>query len=241
MGEKAGGCKRVLMCSLSCERSLFPIRSERICPLLEENSMFCCLHAYSRRASGFAGLLLCGVIAGCTTVQVESYQQVTGGLADVAYVKQGTDFSVYRTLLPAPLEIYYSEEGGGVNEEDLERIRTIFREAFIDQVVGDYEIVQEPAADALRVRASLVDLKINPSGGTAPAHGKLSSLVASGKLTFFMEVRDSLSDEVLGRAGDAEKLSRDRAVARDEWAQVEDSARRWARLFRKFLDDNLGR
>lgn len=189
--------------------------------------------------------LLFALLGGCTTTKVETYERVIGGRADYAYVKPGTDFSRYRRLYPYPLEIYYPEGEGAPTPENLARMRAIFREAFLTAIGDDYEIVTTPAPDALGVRASLVDLQETPAADDVPMVGRLRTIVASGRLTFLMELSDSQSGTILARAADSDR-SQPVAKAQDDpdpnnWAQAEAAAQRWATLFRGFLDDNLQR
>jgi len=180
-------------------------------------------------------------MVGCVQTTVERYVKVPESRVDSAYVKQGVDFSRYRKLQPAPLEIYYYEGQPAPDPEDLARLRQIFRDAFLSAIGDDYEIVQEPGPDVLGVRATLVDLEQSTGVGTLPISGRAAALVAAGHLSFFMELTDSETGEVLGRAGDEEKdvqqvLTFD---AQRDWGRAEVAAQRWARLFRDFLDDNL--
>ena len=165
-----------------------------------------------------------------------------GSIVDEAYVKPDTDFSRYTRLYAYPLEIYYREGAGAPTEADLNRMRTIFRKAFLSRIEGDYEIVTEPAADALAVRASLVDLQNSVGGADVPVDGHLRMLVANGQLTFLMEMSDSLSGDVLARAADRDQAEDADAYVSNssDWDIAETAAARWAGLFRKFLDDNLG-
>ena len=181
-------------------------------------------------------ILVLGLLsAGCNTVTVDYYQKVTDGAADVAYVKPDVDFSQYTTLKADPLEIYFSQQNAPTQAE-LARARTTFREAFLAQIGDDYEIVQEAGPKVLAVRASLI--QADATGAVGPARGRLGDLVASGKLTFLMELRDSESDEVLARAGDSDKASS--GSDSSGWEVVDNAAARWAKLFRDFLDNNLG-
>ena len=57
--------------------------------------------------------LLTGIIlAGCTTTRVEQWESVPDRTVDVAYLKPGVNFGVYRWLYPEPFEIYYPEAVG---------------------------------------------------------------------------------------------------------------------------------
>jgi len=193
-----------------------------------------------RRWLLLAGLLLA---AGCNQTIVESYDAVPGARVDSAYVKRGVNFSRYKRLLPVPLEIYFYEGLGTPAPSDIDRVRQIFRDAFMTKIGDDYEIVNKPGPDVLNVRASLVDLELSEVPDDLPIKGRAASLVAAGQLTFFMELADSQNGEVLARAADREKSPTaitGPATQRD-WARTEVAADRWAQLFREFLDANLGR
>jgi hypothetical protein len=184
---------------------------------------------------------LTGLLAGCTTTQIDTYERVPESRVDEAYVKPGVDFSLYTQLYAVPLEIYYHEGEGAPTPDDLERMRGIFRAAFLAAIAGDYEIVTEPAPDALGVRASLVDLQKAAASAEIPVEGHLRSLVGNGQLTFLMELSDSVSGEVLARAADRDQAVVEPAANASGWAQAEAAAARWATIFRHFLDENLGR
>jgi hypothetical protein len=183
------------------------------------------------------------LIAGCVKTTVESYVSVPGSRADSAYFKPGVDFSRYTRLQPVPLEIYYYEGSASPDPDDLDRLRQIFRNAFLGKLGDDYELVDAPGPDVLHVRASLVDLESSSVPEDLPIKGRAASLVAAGQLSFFMELADSQSGEVLARAGDKEKAPTPIAGAATgpDWARTEEAADRWAQMFRDFLDENLGK
>jgi len=187
-----------------------------------------------------ASLLLA---SGCVKTTVDTYRSVPDSRADSAFVKPGVDFSRYQRLQAMPLEIYYYEGLDAPDPEDIEKIRRIFREAFLGKLGDDYELVDEPGPDVLHVLASLVDLEHSSVPEDLPVKGRAASLVAAGQLTFFMELADSQSGEVLARAGDKEKAPAGIAGAATDrdWARTEEAADRWAQMFRDFLDENLGR
>ncbi len=196
-----------------------------------------------RRAPVKSGWVLLAVLAGCVTeTTVERYVKVPESRVDSAYIKPGTDFSRFRKLKPAPLEIYYYEGQAAPDPEDLARLRKIFREAFLAAIGDDYPIVDVAGPDVLGVRATVVDLEQSADVGDLPISGRAAALVAAGHLSFFMELSDSQTGEVLGRAGDEEK-DVEPVVAFDaqrDWGRAEKAAQRWAQLFRDFLDENLG-
>jgi hypothetical protein len=189
------------------------------------------------------GLFILALLSACNTTTVDRYVKVPESKVDSAYVKPGTDFSKYSKLKAAPLEIYYAEGQAEPDPADLARLRKIFREAFLTEIGDDYPIVDEAGSDVLGVRASVVDLEMSSEVGDLPIQGRAAQLVAAGHLSFFMEMTDSKTGEVLARAGDEEK-DVDAVVAYDEqrdWERTRKAAEYWAQLFKTFLDENLSR
>ena len=181
--------------------------------------------------------------AGCVKTTVDTYRSVPGSRVDSAYVKPDADFSRYTQLQPVPLEIYFYAGVSAPDPADIDHVRRIFREAFIGKIGDDYKLVDAPGPDVLHVRASLVDLEMSAVPDDLPIRGRAASLVAAGQLTFFMELADSQTGEVLARAGDKEKAPAQIAGAATDrdWARTEEAAERWAQMFRDFLDENLGK
>jgi len=176
-----------------------------------------------------------------TTTIVEPFYRPEGARVEQAYISPDADFSVYSKLLAQPLEIYYPTDAPAPSEDELSRLRQIFRDAFLGELADDYEIVAEPGPDVLTVLAQIVDLKVTGPLGTFESTGRLRQLVTKGQLTFLMEVRDSLTDRVLARAGETEEGEATSLTEEEaSWAEVEVAAQRWAGLFRSWLDENLG-
>jgi hypothetical protein len=136
---------------------------------------------------------------------------------DYVYVQPGADFRGYRRVMLDPTEVAFrkdwvQEYNGTVRGLD-DRIETkdaarilgnvqkgfedIFRKAHVD---AGYEVVTEPAPDVLRVRTAIINLwasaPIEPTG-----RGRTFSREA-GAATLVVEVRDSVSGALLGRAVD---------------------------------------
>jgi hypothetical protein len=180
------------------------------------------------------------VIAACTkTVVVGSFNRVPNTAVEYAYINQEADFSKYTKLLSGGLEIYYPEGEETPDPADLERIRSYFRDAFVDAIGDAYEIVTEPGPDVLKVSAQIVDMKISPGGAVFEPSGRLRDVVAHGELTFLMEMSDSVTGQPLARAGDkSSDISAERGDA--TWDDVQRAAEYWAGLFRNWLDNSLG-
>lgn len=176
-----------------------------------------------------------------TTTIVEPFYRPEGARVEQAYISPDANFSIYTKLLAQPLEIYYPDNVPAPSDDDLDRMRQIFRDAFLTELGDDYEIVEEPGPDVLTVLAQIIDLKITGAIGTFESTGRLRELVTKGQLTFLMEFRDSQTDRVLARAGETEGgESTSLTAAEASWAEVDVAAQRWAGLFRDWLDENLG-
>ncbi len=68
---------------------------------------------------------------------------------------------------------------------------------------GGYQIVQEAGAETLRVSAAVVDLYVAAPDTMTP--GRTRTYTAnSGRMTLVLEVRDSVTGELLARAVDAQ-------------------------------------
>jgi len=185
-------------------------------------------------------LLVAGTSCTTTTI-VEPFVRPADARVEQSYRSPGADFSVYTKLMGNPLEIYYPDDGPAPSEADLDRLRGLFRDAFLTAIGDEYEIVTEPGPDVLHVIGQIVDLKIvGPIGSFEPT-GRLRQLVTKGQLTLLMELRDSVTGRVLARAGETEQG--DETSFTDEeasWEQVNQAAQRWAGMFRSFLDESLG-
>jgi hypothetical protein len=194
------------------------------------------------RAAGLlaASSFLLPVVSCTTTTIVEPYYRPADAVLENVYRSPGADFGMYRRLLVTPLEIYYPDNIPPPSAADLDRLRTYFREAFLEAVGGDYRITDSPATDALRVRAQLIDLKIIGAEGRYEPTGRLQTLVAAGQLTLLMDLEDSTTNRVLGRAGD--RTEPGEVLASDDeasWHEAQAAAERWAGLFRAWLDRNV--
>lgn len=178
-------------------------------------------------------------LSACSTTTYESYRPVKNAKTEIAYVAVSADFSKYSRLMGDEMGIYYPSHAD-VSEQDLARVRTAFREAFLAQL-KDYEIVDEPAKDVLKISASLVDLRNTAADRLPQLSRDINEILKPGKLTFVIEMSDSLTGNALVRAADTEQspvidLAEDGSASSDE---VRAAAEYWAELLRNFLDKNL--
>lgn len=196
---------------------------------------------YPRRL--VAALLLVAAsfaLQACTrTVVTGSFNRVPNTAVEYAYVNEQADFSRYTKLMNGGLEVYYPENEQRPDPADIDRIRAYFRDAFANAIGDAYEVVAEPGPDVLKVRGQVIDMKMTSGGTTIDASGRLRDVLAHGELTFLMEMSDSVSGQVLARAGDK---SSDISGEKDDatWDDVRRAAEYWAGLFRDWLDNSLG-
>jgi len=175
-----------------------------------------------------------------TTIESQSFRVNNNSRVESAQVATDADFGRYDRLLATELGIYFPQSHS-TTAEDQQRIRQIFRDAFLAELSG-YSIVSEPGPSTMAVEASLVDLR-NSSGADLPnMRSNIRAIATPGSILFLMEMRDSQSNRVLARAADsaeAPTFATSDGVETD-WASVESAAKHWAELFRIFLDENLG-
>ncbi len=196
-------------------------------------------HPIRRRGALFLFAILFSLHACTKTVVTGSFNRVPNTAVEYAYVNEQADFSQYTKLMNGGLEIYYPEGEEPPDPADIDRIRGYFRDAFTSALGDAYEVVDEPGAGVMKVRGQVIDMKMTSGGATFDASGRLRDVVAHGELTFLMEMSDSVSGQVLARAGDK---SSDISADKDDatWDDVRRAAEYWAGLFRNWLDNSLG-
>lgn len=192
-------------------------------------------------ARAWMSAILAITLSACTTVETQSFQVNTSSAVESSQVATNADFSRYNRLHAVDMGVFFPE-GSFTPPEDVQRIRDIFRTAFLGQL-GDYVIVTEPGPGAMTVQATLVDFRSATTLDVMAVRTELRDMASPGKILFMMEMRDSVSDRVLARAADSAKTP---TIADEEgettnWTSVEDAAEHWASLFRAFLDENFGK
>ncbi len=180
-------------------------------------------------------------VVACTTTTTQSFKVADTPNIDAGFIATDADFSKYYQLLAEDMGIFFPQNTR-LQDEELQRLRQIFREAFLAQLT-DYNIVEEPGPGTLAVQASLIDLRKAAYADVPNLRAELRDIARPGELLFLMEFRDSETNRVLGRAADSAAIpafaSEDGTTT--DWGSVEAAAEHWASLFRGFLDNNLGR
>ena len=176
----------------------------------------------------------------------------------MAYIDPNADFSVFKRVMILDTFVAFrsnwqrdqnrATRGIRVSASDMERIKgdvaTLFNDVLAEtlQANDGYEVVTQPGDDVLLIRAAIIDLDItSPDTGSA---GRTRSYTASsGAATLYIELYDSVSSQILGRAAD-----RQAARSAGGWMtwtnRVTNTAdarrvfRGWAEKLREFLDSH---
>ena len=184
----------------------------------------------------------CTGLFACTTTTSQSFVKVDSSRVESSYIAVGADFSKYDRLTPRDMGIYFPSQAAP-SPETQQRARDIFRKAFRAQLTG-YNIVENAKGPTtLLVQATLIDFTNAAPEDAMSVGRRMRDFATPGSIIFMMELRDSVTDEVLARAGDSAEIPTfsTSADVPTDWDAVEVAANRWARLFREFLDERLGK
>jgi hypothetical protein len=154
--------------------------------------------------------------------------QVKSKRLDLVYLQPGADFRGYTKVLVDPTEVAFAKNwqrdhnrdtrslSGRVSDHDVQdavsqgikATHNIFTAAWTK---GGYTVVSEPGADVLRVKTGIVNITVTaPDQQSAGRSYSFSN--EAGQATLFLEVRDSLTNALLGRAVD-QKIVGDNSTA----------------------------
>ena len=180
-------------------------------------------------------------ISACSTTTTQSFRVAESSNVEAAFIATDADFSKYHQLLAEEMGIFFPQNVQ-MSDEDLARLRQIFRDAFLPKL-DHYTIVNVPAAGTLAIRASLIDLRKAANADVPGLSIELRDIAKPGALVFLMEFQDPATGLILGRAADSTAAP---AFAygqggQTDWGAVEAAAEHWSILFRDFLDNNLAR
>lgn len=180
------------------------------------------------------------VLASCSSTTSQSFNNVQNSRVKASQLSTDADFGKYDTLNAVEMGIFFPAHAE-TTVEDQERIRQIFREAFLSRL-GDYTVVQDTAGPTtLTVEATLIDFRNATADDIMSVRRELRDMAVPGAMVFLMEMKDSRSERVLARAADsasAPPISTSAETPTD-WTAVETAADHWAELFRQFVDENL--
>jgi len=223
---------------------------------------------FNRQRSKRLAVLLLIVFALCLTIPLTAFgqqsanfsfdglQAVEGTPVATVFINPDADFSVYtRVMILEPFVAFRSNwqrdqnrrRGRNINARDMQRIRadvaSFFKQILTQRLQFDngYEIVDEADYDVLLLRPAIIDLDI--TSPDVAASGRPRTNTSSGEATLYIELFDSVSGAIIGRAIDPQ-IARsaggsgswsNRTMNRAEGRRI---FTLWADQLRSFLDQH---
>lgn len=132
-----------------------------------------------------------------------------------AWLKPNADFGRYSQVMMDPVSIAYkrapretegrrSPNNGGfaLSEKQMADMKRYFSEAFERELgkLENFELVDAATPQTLRVEAAIIDLVVNVP--TRPSGSDRVFTTSAAQMTLVMEVRDSVTGEILARVAD---------------------------------------
>jgi hypothetical protein len=216
-------------------------------------------------ASSVVSVVLLSMISFTTLADQQGDNETYDGLVPVpgarvqaAFIDPRADFSVFKRVVVFEPRVAFranwerdqnrNSRIRRVSARDMERIKAdvaeLFKEVFIERLEANdgYEVVDVIGDDVLVIRPSIIDLNINVPN-TSPTAPTQSISATAGSATLFVELFDSVSGDIIGRAADRRTIGqaqgaftlRGGAANRQEARQM---FTRWADKLREFLDSH---
>jgi hypothetical protein len=185
--------------------------------------------------------------------------QVKPKRMDAAYLLPGADFRQYTKVMIDPTQVAFQKDwqkrindsrrmSDRVDDEQAQKIlaaaRTNFDDIFAEEFTkAGYAVVKEPGPDVLRVSTAVVNLYIN-APDTMSAGRSYSFTTEAGEATLILEVRDSLTNALMGRAIDRRETRGSAGMQRSSsvtnQAEFRALFRQWAGIAAKGLEELKG-
>lgn len=165
------------------------------------------------------------------------------------YRDPDVSFAVYRQVIVDPVSVQFQRSWRRTNarlsEAQLERLRsqaaTSLREELLGELVGQgkYRLAESAAPDVLRIRPSILDLKITaPLAGTQP--GVRTYAGSTAEMVLMFELYDAGSGVLVGRIFDVGRSPQHRVAPRVDQVTIRAETRKiyasGAQLLREALN-----
>jgi hypothetical protein len=185
--------------------------------------------------------------------QFENLVAVGDPQVAVAYIDPNADFSVFKRVMV--LDTYVAFRSGWerdqrrgtrsarISTRDMDRIKSrvseLFNSVLIESLEANdgFEVVSEPDYDVLLVRAAIIDLDVT-APDTSSAGRSRTYTANSGAATLYIELFDSVSGQIIGRAFD--RQSGRRASSMMSWTSRASNTADARRVFRGWADNLRG-
>ena len=180
---------------------------------------------------------------------------VEGAKVHAAYIDPNADFGVFRRVAILDPAVSFRSNWQrdqnrsrtqNVRTGDLERIKSdvakLFREVFKERLEmnAGYKVVDEAGEDVLPLRPVIIDLDITAPDTTSGGRTRTYA-TTTGAATLYIEVFDSMSGDIIGRAVDRQGVRSpgNRLTWSTSVTNAQDARRmfgQWADQLRAFLD-----
>ena len=178
----------------------------------------------------------------------DGLQRIGDSAMAKAWIKPEADLSGYTKIMLMPAGMTFKETKGSwrsstefpLTEQQKQGLKDTLREAFVEELGKSkrYAITDQPGEGVLQVRGAVLDVVSHvppePIGRGAVV------LKSIGTATLVVELRDSMSEELLARAVDRRTASSSfprRSNSVSNRYEVSNAAHRWASQLRKQLDE----
>lgn len=197
------------------------------------------------------------LLAGCAQQvpdTVDGLVKVDKSKFDAVYLLPGADFSPYDKVIIDEPEVAFSQgwlrsyntsavTGTEIRDADVERILSDARQGVASEYAAaftkaGYAVVAQPAADVLRIKVSVINLRMNAPDVSSSAMTR-SYAREAGEAKIIVEARDSVTHALMGRAVDEQRIGdnffheRNRVTNHADFRQAFE---RWARISVEGLD-----
>ena len=211
----------------------------------------------------FAGLVSTVVLASCATTRQTGRATASGFLEDYTILRAGGEgepqliwanpdkaFSSYRAVLIDSVTVWRTESTSQLSREDQQRLADHLYAALHEELSKSFAVAKAPGPGTLRVRAAITEAKGAKVVGNAvttvlPQFRALSTAaglatntqVFVGKAAIEVELRDSLSNELLVAGVDERAGGKTLRGVGGAWKDVEAAFDTWAQGIRTWLDN----
>lgn len=134
---------------------------------------------------------------------------------NAVFVRPGADIASFKNVLLDPVQISFASNwdpnrgrrADRLTSADIASLKSgladLFRETFRAELArGGYPLVDEEGPDTLRVTPAIIDLIVTAPAATTGGRSRVYT-ANSGRMTLIVELRDSVTNEILARAVDA--------------------------------------
>lgn len=178
-------------------------------------------------------------------VSYDGLHRIEDAALDAAWAKPDLNLSGYTKimLVPAGMSFKTPRQSSGefpLTQQQKQQVHDILLEAFTTELGKNkrFALTDQPGRDVLMVYGAVLDVESHVPPERAGRGGYL--LRSLGEATLLVELRDSMSDEILARAVDrraAESTRPHRSNVVTNTSELRIAADRWARSLNKQLEE----